>query len=113
MRQHMPARFWPQLPESALIPDLLAKAQPRVSAMIDPAAQINDRIAATLHARGDTRITLPVLAEATINEDRAGPHGGLAGRLIAGLDRRRQPEHVADELFVVGHLGDDDLCLAQ
>ncbi|MEO8552819.1 MAG: UdgX family uracil-DNA binding protein, partial [Kofleriaceae bacterium] len=34
MRQHMPARFWPSLPESELIPGLLAAAPARVDAMI-------------------------------------------------------------------------------
>lgn len=37
MRQHMPARFWPQLPEAELIPGLLAEASSRVGAMIAPA----------------------------------------------------------------------------
>ena len=59
MRQHMPARFWPQLPEAQLIPDLLARATPRVEAMIDPASQIAARIAATAQP-----ITLPVLRDA-------------------------------------------------
>ena len=40
MRQHMPARFWPQLPESSAIPELLARAAPRVEAMLDPAASV-------------------------------------------------------------------------
>ena len=40
MRQHMPVRFWPQLPEADLIPGLLAEASSRVTTMIDPAARI-------------------------------------------------------------------------
>ena len=36
MRQHMPTRFWPQLPEAALIPGLLADASSRVDTMIAP-----------------------------------------------------------------------------
>ena len=58
MRQHMPTRFWPQLPESALIPDLIAAAGSRVDTMIAP----ETRIAAKLAALGPT--TLPVLREA-------------------------------------------------
>lgn len=46
MRQHMPARFWPQLPETAEIADLVANARPRVEHMVDPGAAIAARIAA-------------------------------------------------------------------
>jgi DNA polymerase len=54
MRQHMPQKFWPQLPESALIPQLLAAAPARVEQMIDPAAEIAARIAqASTTARRD------------------------------------------------------------
>lgn len=35
MRQHMPSRYWPSLPESAIIPELMARAAPRVDAMLD------------------------------------------------------------------------------
>jgi uracil-DNA glycosylase family protein len=54
----MPARFWPSLPESALIPGLLAAASSRVDAMIDPATRLPAQIAA-LGAP-----TLPVLRTA-------------------------------------------------
>jgi uracil-DNA glycosylase len=42
MRQHMPSRYWPSLPESALVPELMARAAPRVDVMLDakvPAAR--------------------------------------------------------------------------
>ncbi|MFT3700013.1 MAG: UdgX family uracil-DNA binding protein [Kofleriaceae bacterium] len=45
MRQHMPARFWPQLPESEMLPGLIAAASSRVDAMIDPATQLAARLA--------------------------------------------------------------------
>ncbi|MBA3502214.1 MAG: UdgX family uracil-DNA binding protein, partial [Deltaproteobacteria bacterium] len=35
MRQHMPSRFWPTMPESALVPELLARAAGRVETMLD------------------------------------------------------------------------------
>ncbi len=44
LRQHMPARFWAQLPEAAAIGDLLHAAAPRVEAMLDPAAAIAARL---------------------------------------------------------------------
>lgn len=50
MRQHMPARYWPSLPESALVPELMARAAPRVDAMLD--------------AQVPTARSLPVLREA-------------------------------------------------
>lgn len=55
MRQHMPSRFWPQLPESELLPGLIAAAGARVDAMIDPAAE--------LAARLQVPMSLPVLRE--------------------------------------------------
>lgn len=57
MRQHMPARFWPQLPESDLIPGLLAAASSRVDTMIDPATRLIASVGAA---------TLPALREAAI-----------------------------------------------
>jgi uracil-DNA glycosylase len=49
MRQHMPARFWPQLPEAAIISDLVSRATPRVDTML---------------ARVPEQRSLPVLREA-------------------------------------------------
>lgn len=60
MRQHLPARFWPQLPEAAAIPDLLASADARVSAMVDPASAIVSRLSIV---PGEPR-SLRVLADA-------------------------------------------------
>jgi uracil-DNA glycosylase len=50
MRQHMPSRYWPSLPESAIVPELMARAAPRVDVMLD--------------ARVTIERSLPVLREA-------------------------------------------------
>lgn len=62
MRQHLPRRYWPQLPESAAIPDLLAAASQRVSAMVDPASAIVSRLGDRIVRRQPS--SLRVLAEA-------------------------------------------------
>jgi uracil-DNA glycosylase len=45
MKREMPVRFWPNLPEAARIPSLLAQAPARARAMQDHAADVQRRIA--------------------------------------------------------------------
>ncbi len=35
LRKHIPARYWPAMPETALVPELLARAAPRLDEMFD------------------------------------------------------------------------------
>jgi uracil-DNA glycosylase len=44
MRAHMPKKYWRNLPESALIPGLIAAAKPRTLAMIEQAPTTQSRI---------------------------------------------------------------------
>lgn len=116
MRQHMPQKFWPQLPESAIIPDLLAAAPARVAAM-DPRPAIARATSLAVlreEARGCTACELCGPATQTVfgegpddarlvlvgeqpgdQEDLAGrPFIGPAGAVLdaaladAGIDRR-------------------------
>lgn len=48
MQQHMPKRYWRNLPETRLIPDLIATAQERTAAMVQSTPSIPSRRAAKL-----------------------------------------------------------------
>ena len=106
MRQHMPMRFWSQLPESAEIPALLARAAPRVEAMIDPGASV------------PAARSLPVLAEAArrcTSCDLCGPatqtvfgEGPADAALVLVGEQPGDQEDVAGRPFVgpAGHVLD-------
>ena len=112
MRQHMPQRYWPAMPETQLIPELLAKAQPRVAQMIAPARTTSLEVLREEAARctacelcgpatqmvfgeGPPDAPLVLIGEQPGDEeDRAGrPFIGPSGRLLdealatAGIDR--------------------------
>ena len=44
MQQHMPKRYWRNLPEARLIPDLIARAETRTAAMVSQPNSIPDRV---------------------------------------------------------------------
>ncbi|MBS0360066.1 MAG: UdgX family uracil-DNA binding protein [Proteobacteria bacterium] len=44
MQQHMPKRYWRNLPEARLIPDLIARAETRTAAMVRQPSSIPDRV---------------------------------------------------------------------
>ena len=52
MQAEMPKKYWRNLPEAALIPDLIAKAPARVAAMADQAMRAPPAFHARLQARG-------------------------------------------------------------
>jgi uracil-DNA glycosylase len=70
MQQHMPQKYWKNLPEAALIPELIANAPARVQAM---AAQ-PERAAPAFHARLQAR---------PLHDEEAPPRAGT----LAGLKR--------------------------
>ena len=74
MRQEMPKRYWRNLPEAALIPDLIETAQDRVAAMVAaPPRPPSDRVlkAALRHARD---ASYGEGAPTTLEEVEAGVH---------------------------------------
>ncbi len=114
MRQHMPARFWPQLPEAQLIPGLLAQASARVEQMIPPplreplpvlrerakactACELCGPATQTVFGEGPEDAQLVLVGEQPGDqEDLAGrpfvgPAGGVldAALATAGIDRDR------------------------
>ena len=44
MQQHMPKRYWRNLPEARLIPDLIARAESRTTAMVSQPSSVPDRV---------------------------------------------------------------------
>jgi DNA polymerase len=44
MQQHMPKRYWRNLPEARLIPDLIARAESRTAAMVSQPSSVPDRV---------------------------------------------------------------------
>jgi probable DNA metabolism protein len=115
MRAHMPKKYWRNLPESELIPKLIAAAEPRTVAMIERAPTITSL--SELRAHADRCRNCPLWRNATQTvfgegvqtaslffvgeqpgdqEDIAGrPFVGPAGQLLdralerAGIDRRQ------------------------
>lgn len=103
MKKEMPTYYWRNLPEAALIPDLVRGAERRVEAMVEPKSD-----AATLFETPerpqDARHfpSLPVLYAALRTED-VPPSEGFSDHIVPG----EGPEH-AGLLFVGEQPGDQE-----
>jgi probable DNA metabolism protein len=123
MQAHMPRRFWAAMPETALVPELLAAAPPRTRTMIEGAAAVHlpvarDLAALRAAARTCTACDLCQAATTTVfgegpptarlllvgeqpgdEEDRAGrPFVGPAGAVLD--DALRAAGVARDQLYV-------------
>jgi len=96
MRREMPARYWRNLPEAALIQPLAGAAEARSRAMVDaaptPARRIRPPIALHLAPSGEAPRTLQDLRAAT-RACRDCPIGALATQSVCG-EGPLQPSHM-------------------
>jgi len=86
MLSEMPRKYWKNLPEAALIPDLIAGAQAREAQMVDSGAK----------DMGEKPETLDGVAEA-IARCRACPIGELENRAVMGEGPRSAPLMIVGE----------------
>ncbi|WP_324260711.1 UdgX family uracil-DNA binding protein [Altererythrobacter sp. H2] len=90
MLKEMPRKYWKNMPEAALIPELIAGAQARESRMV----------AAGSSEFGERPATLAALGEG-IHACRACPIGALENRAVAG-EGARGNDHGFSGLMIVG-----------
>ncbi len=71
MQKEMPRRYWRNLPEARLIPDLIAKAEARTSTMVSQAPTVPDRVIRAVQ-RTNRDALYDGLAPSTLEEVQAG-----------------------------------------
>ena len=96
MTKEMPKKYWKNMPETALIPNLIASAQARESGMImrSPPADIGDRPLEALRAEASACTRCPLYAPATQTVFGEGP--GDAPLMFVG-------EQPGDQEDLAGH----------